>query len=126
MEERLNSDIGEFYATILKQRELAKQAAAASLGGSGSNEVPRPPEIRLGTISANRNVLVEFTNPMSLPSKEEFIKQNEENSYGLLNVFMLSGEDEAIDDNLTSWGIESVTAMLISINLEFDSPLLVS
>ena len=39
---------------------------------------------------------------------------------------MLSGEDEAIDDNLTSWEIKSVEAMLISIDLEFESPLLVS
>ena len=76
LEERLNSDIGEFFATILKQRELAKQAAAATVSsaGSGGSDTPIPPEIRLGTISANRNVQVVFTNAMSLPSKEEFIK----------------------------------------------------
>ena len=63
---------------------------------------------------------------MNFPSKEEFIRQNKEKLYGLLNVFMLSGEDEAIDDNLTSWEIKSVEALLISIDLEFESPLLVS
>ena len=85
-----------------------------------------PPEIRLGTISANRNMKIEFTGAMSFPEKEEFIQQNAEQALKLLNIFMLSGDDEVIDDNLTSWKIKSVTAMQISVDLEFKSPLLVS
>ena len=39
---------------------------------------------------------------------------------------MLSGDDETIDDNLTSWKIKSVSASQISVDLDFKSPLLVS
>ena len=40
---------------------------------------------------------------------------------------MISGKDEGvIDDNLTSWEISQVSAMLISIELEFDRPFDVS
>ena len=39
---------------------------------------------------------------------------------------MLNGDSLEIDENLISWSIETVTSTLISLNLEFKSPLKVS
>ena len=44
----------------------------------------------------------------------------------LLNVAMISGDDESIDTNLLSWKISSVTSRLITLELEFSAPLAVS
>ena len=71
-------------------------------------------------------VEIEFTNSMFLPEYEEFNKVNSEQNYRLLNVFMLNGDEQAIDENLTSWTVKSVTSKRISIQLEFQSPLQVS
>ena len=47
---------------------------------------------------------------MELPDTESFIKANNESSNKLLDVMMLSGDNEEVDDNLTSWDITSVTS----------------
>ena len=39
---------------------------------------------------------------------------------------MLSGDEEAVDENLISWSISEVTSKLIKLNLEFQKPLEVS
>ena len=39
--------------------------------------------------------------------------------YELLNVMILSGDREEIDENLVSWTISSVSSKLISLKLEF-------
>ena len=38
----------------------------------------------------------------------------------MLNVQMLSGDTQSIDENLLSWTITDVTAKSIEISLEFD------
>ena len=51
LSERIDSGLGDFYETILKQRDLAKKAAATSSGDG-----VMPPEMRFGKISSNRKV----------------------------------------------------------------------
>ena len=63
---------------------------------------------------------------MNFPDTDTFILENEERKFELLNVIMLSGDDEEIDDNLTSWTVKSVKSELINVKLEFRSPLEVS
>ena len=82
--------------------------------------------MQIGEISADRTIFVEFTNPMDFPSTREFVLDNEKSDNKLLNVLMLSGEDESVDPNLLSWTISKVTSQQISINLEFERPLEIS
>ena len=63
---------------------------------------------------------------MDFPSTREFVLDNEKSNNKLLNVMMLSGEDEAIDPNLLSWTINTVSSQLIEIKLEFERPLEIS
>ena len=87
----------------------------------------RPPEIRLGKISGSGLVRLEFTNPMSFPSQEELIKLNEEGSEKLIDIAILSGdEDNDNSGNLVSWEIVKVDKRLIELQLVFSSPLSVS
>lgn len=123
LEERIRTGIGSFYATILKQKRLAREAAASAFGDTSG---PFPPEIRLGAISQDRKVDIEFTNEMNFPSTEDFIALNTSKQNRLMNVMMLSGDEHMIDENLVSWSITSVSPTLISIDLVFDSPLSVS
>ena len=69
-----------------------------------------PPDMQIGEISADRTIFVEFTNPMDFPSTREFVLDNEKSGNKLLNVLMLSGEDETVDPNLQSWTISKVTS----------------
>ena len=85
-----------------------------------------PPEMQIGQISAERSLSIEFTNRMDFPSTREFILDNEESENKLIDVMMLSGEDEAIDLNLLSWTIVKVTSQQIEISLKFERPLEVS
>ena len=63
---------------------------------------------------------------MSFPSTAEFIKLNTKKYNELLNIMMLSGEDETVDENLVSWKITSVQPSQINVELEFKSPVQVS
>ena len=69
LEERLISDIGDFFEIILRQKVLSRQAAAEQMASGSSSDI-LPPEVRLGAISANRMVEIEFTSSMSLPETE--------------------------------------------------------
>ena len=62
-----------------------------------------PPEMRIGKISAHREVQINFTKPMNFPSTEKFIELNSRNQ--LLNLIMLSGDTDEVDKNLRSWKI---------------------
>ena len=79
-----------------------------------------PPELRLGEISAYRRFTIEFTNEMDFPDTDKFVQLNEESKLSLLNVMMISGEEEEVDQNLLSWTIVEVTSKKIDIDLEFD------
>ena len=106
LEERLLANVeemGQFYNLILRQKGLARQIAK-----NYDQSLPMPPEVRLGTITANRRVMIDFTNPMNLPPLTVFVEQNEQLNNELLNVMMLSGETDEIDENLTSWKIVQV------------------
>ena len=66
--EKLESGFGDFFKNVLMQREEAKEAAT-QLDEEGN----RPPEVRLGRISGDGRMSLEFTNSMQFPDKEEFI-----------------------------------------------------
>ena len=51
--------MGKLYERVLLQREAAMDAAAEAV-----DDGKRPPEVRMGKISANGRVRLEFTNPM--------------------------------------------------------------
>ena len=57
---------------------------------------------------------------MNFPDTEKFIQLNEESELALLNILMISGENEGINQNLLSWTIVEVTSKKIDIDLEFD------
>ena len=78
-----------------------------------------PPELRLGEISGYRRFTIEFTNEMNFPDTDKFVQLNEESKLSLLNVIMISGEKEEVDQNLLSWTIVEVTSKKIDIDLEF-------
>ena len=61
-------------------------------------------------MTADRTIYLEFSNPLDFPSTREFILDNEKENYKLLNVMMLSGEDESVDPNLLAWTISKVTS----------------
>ena len=86
----------------------------------------RPPEVRLGKITGNGRVRLEFTNPMMLPGKSKLIELNEKSEKKMIDLFMIDGDEDVIDENLTDWMIESVSEKLIEIDLKFQEPLMVS
>ena len=47
---------------------------------------------------------------MNFPDTDKFIQLNEESKLSLLNVMMISGEKEEVDQNLLSWTIVEVTS----------------
>ena len=67
---------------------------------------------------------IQFTNSMNFPDTDTFIKLNSDGR--LLNIFMLSGDNETLEENLRSWSIQSVSPKQISVSLDFVSPLHVS
>ena len=104
LREKLDSGIGKFYEELLRQRLFANQAAA-QLDEDGN----RPPEIRVGVISSTGRIRLEFTNPMSFPSYEEFVKLNERSGNKLIDIMVYHSDDEVEDKNLLSWAIVSVS-----------------
>ena len=56
---------------MLRQRKYSIDAAN-KLDENGN----RPPEVRLGKISSDGRVRLEFTNAMNFPSFEEFLEMN--------------------------------------------------
>ena len=119
--EKLESGFGDFYKNVLEQREGAKEAAS-QLDEEGN----RPPEVRLGRISGNGGVKLEFTNSMQLPDKEEFIELNDSTNSHLVDIRMLKGDSNEQNENLEGWQIVSVSSELIEIDLNFVKPLEVS
>ena len=100
-----------------------RQAAAEALQDAGS---PMPPELRLGAVSLNGQVEIDFTKRMNFPETTDFVTLNTAESNLFLNITMLSGNSQEIDDNLVSWTVSSVSKRLIRLELEFESPLEVS
>ena len=56
---------------------------------------------------------------MNFPNIIDFIEQNDAKEKELLNVAIISGDDDSIGTNLVSWKISSVTSRLITLELEF-------
>ena len=54
---------------------------------------------------------------MKFPNTADFISKNRKKQNKLLDVMMLSGDNEEIDENLLSWTIVSVTSKRIEIDL---------
>ena len=63
--------------------------------------------------------MIDFTNPMNLPSINNFITINDKANHELLNVMMLSGDSEEIDENLIAWKIIAVEPKQIRVELVF-------
>ena len=82
--------------------------------------------MRIGKLTANRSALIIFTNPMNFPNTDNFIAMNEASELRLINVYMLDGDEDIIDENLTSWSIVKVSSQLIELNFVFERPLSVS
>ena len=89
LQEKLNEGIGAFYEKLLRQRVDAIEAAA-TLDEHGN----RPPEVRLGKISNSGRLRIEFTNAMSLPSTEEFIRRNKLSGNSLIEIIMFKGDED--------------------------------
>ena len=86
-----------------------------------------PPEIRISRVSNYRTVDIEFTKKMNFPSMEKFIElNNRADKAKLLDVMMISKDDEEIDENLIDWSITSVSQRLITLKLVFEDPFDVS
>ena len=115
-------DLESFFEKVLAQRQNARMKAAESI----KNNEPMPPEMRISEISTYRRCTIDFTNQMDFPGTAEFIEQNDESELSLLSVSMISGDNESVDQNLSSWTITEVTSEKIEIELQFDSPLAVS
>ena len=57
---------------------------------------------------------------MLFPSKEEFIELNKLSKNKLIDLYVLNGDEETIDENLKGWDIVSVSSTWIEIDLIFD------
>ena len=84
--------------------------------------------MRVGRIDSNGLVRLEFTNPMSFPSTDEFIALNKESGNKLIDLMVISSDEDDAEKvepspNLSSWEIVSVSSSLIEIKLTFEKPL---
>ena len=96
MKDKISLGIKHFFDNVKAQRDHSIKAAA-QVDENGN----RPPEFRLGLISSNGRARLEFTNEMSFPSMEEFIRLNDEFDKNLVNLMMLNGDEEySVDENL--------------------------
>ena len=57
---------------------------------------------------------------MLFPSKEEFTELNKLSKNKLIDLYVLNGDEETIDENLKGWDIVSVSSTWIEIDLIFD------
>ena len=60
---------------------------------------------------------------MEILDTDLFIEENRRRNFELLDVSMISGDEEETDSNLISWAVKSVASNLITIELEFEKPL---
>ena len=109
------------YEYVLRQRVDSNKAAAQP-----DDRGNRPPELRLGKISSDGRIRLEFPNSISFPSKEEFVDINHKSNNELIDLVVYKGDEELLNDNLIGWEIVSVSSKLIEIDLNFEKPLLVS
>ena len=84
IEYTLDEGIFEFKAKVNKQRAIVEDKAV-------ENSEQRPPEMRVGPISSNREVTLEFTKSMNFPNTTMFIEANKNSQ--MLNIKMLSGNN---------------------------------
>ena len=63
---------------------------------------------------------------MEFPGTDSFINANDNSNKEHLDLLMLSGDAEKVDENLVSWKIKDVTSTSITVDLEFKDPLAVS
>ena len=82
--------------------------------------------MRLGRISGIGRVRLEFTVSMRFPDQQTLINLNKSSNNKLIDLIVLKGDSDELDENLKSWEIISVSSQLIEIDLEFEEPLYVS
>ena len=69
----------------------------------------------------------DFTTKMQFPDDfVQLVKDSQEDAIKLIEIIMLNGETEEIDQNLKTWTIDSVSSSRIKISLEFENPTHVS
>jgi len=56
---------------------------------------------------------------MKFPILEELIQANEDSCNALIDVLMINGDSEELDNNLIDWKISSVNSTLIKLELQF-------
>ena len=71
-------------------------------------EDSRESELRLGQISREGRVRIEFSNSMRFPNTEEFIDLYHQMNNELLELLVLKGDEDIEDENLLGWQIVSV------------------
>ena len=103
-------DYSKFFQHVMRQKSESITAAATYVDSEGN----RPPEVRLGRIDSSGRVRLEFTNSMSFPSKAELITLNRESDNSLIDLMVISSDDDDADQmkrspNLLSWEIVSVS-----------------
>ena len=86
---------------------------------------PLYPEVRVGSISKQGEVRLDFTHTMRFPDNFAILI-NERSSDKLIEVYMLNGDTKEIDQNLSSWTVTSTSSTNINIILDFEKPILVS
>lgn len=63
---------------------------------------------------------------MRFPDQQTLINLNKSSNNKLIDLIVLKGDSDELDENLKSWEIISVSSQLIEIDLEFEEPLYVS
>ena len=75
LDEKFDAGFDKFSERVKQQIEnVIREAEHVDEKGN------RAPEVRLGRISSNGRVRLEFTNPMIFPSLEEFVEMNNRSS----------------------------------------------
>ena len=63
---------------------------------------------------------------MRFPDLQTLIDLNKSSNNKLIDLIVLKGDYDELDENLKSWEIISVSSQLIEIDLVFEEPLYVS
>ena len=85
------------------------------------------PEIRVDFIQNNGDLSLKFTHKMQFPDDiADLIIGRKLYPEKLIEIIMINGDTEEIDENLVSWFVTSASATNIDIRTEYEKPLFVS
>ena len=85
------------------------------------------PEVRVASIRSTGDLTLRFTHNMQFPDDiADLINERDTFPKKLLEVIMINGDTEEIDQNLISWSVISASSTNIDIRTEYENPLYVS